>query len=198
MSVIVALKYKDGVILGADKQATLRFSKSHSATKIMSSVYSYTAFGGAGAGRDLDILQCNIDDIMDYKDILDNVSLDKKYMVNKVVVKFFNLLLKYNRAYKTENIVELESEYIVVSTDSIFHIDNSGYVVEYDDYVAIGSGAESVMGYFATLKEQNLTREQACDYVKIAIKESCKENIFIDDNVELIDITRNKRRIKDE
>ena len=61
MSIIVGIKNKEGVILGADKQITKYNTASHSATKIIQMRYSNTAMGTVGYLRDVNIINSSED-----------------------------------------------------------------------------------------------------------------------------------------
>ena len=57
MSVIIALKYNKGIILGADSQITNNHIKINNVTKIHESKYSNTAIGTAGSLRVLNLIK---------------------------------------------------------------------------------------------------------------------------------------------
>lgn len=194
MSVVIGLKYNNGVVLGADRQGTSGNIKTHTTKKIYKSIYSNTAWGGVGTLRDIDIISCNIEELMNYKDILDNAELDKRYVVNVIVVRFFNELMKYNRAYKVDNVVDIDSSFLVADSSSIFRIGNDGSVIEYDDYCAIGCGDQLVKGHLDALHLQELSEPEAVDLIHRLIKECCKDDIYIDDNIDIIVLKKGKKK----
>lgn len=195
MSIVIAIKYNNGVVLAADKQVTNNGHLKNTQTdKIYKSMYSNTAYGVVGRLRDLDILSCNIDDLLDYRDILDKVKLDKKYVVNKIVVQIFDLLLKYNRAYRIDNIVDIDSEILVADAYNIFSIVKDGSVLEHDKYCAIGCGEELVLGYLDSLTLNELSKTEAIDLINKCIKKTCQNDCFINDEVSMIILEQKKGR----
>lgn len=194
MSVVVAVKYNNGVILGADRQVTAGHIKDNKVDKIYKSTYSNTAFGIVGKLRDLDIISCNVDDLMNYKDILDNVKLNKKYVVNVIVVQIFDLLMKYNRAYKIDNIIDIDSSVLVADDYSIFTISPDGSVAEYDTFAAIGCGDELVKGYLTPQNLEELSEPEAIDLVKRCIEKACKNDCFIDNDITIINLKHKRGR----
>lgn len=193
MSIVVAIKYNNGVVIGADTQVTFSNTKHNSFKKIYKSKYSNTAWGGVGKARDIDLISCNVDDLLDYPDILEKVKLDKKYVVNQIVIKIFDILMKYNRAYRIDNIVDIDSRFIITDSDKIFEICTDGAVVEYDKFCAIGCGSQLAQGYLDSINLDGLSRLEAEDLIQKVIKDACKNDCYIDDNVDIIVLEKPKR-----
>lgn len=197
MSVVVAIKYKDGVVLAADRQATSGNIKIDNASKLYKSTYSMTAIGMVGRSRDADLISCQIDDLMEYKDILDKVKIDKKYVVNIIVPKIFNILMKYNRAHKESEIVELDSSFIVVSNERLFKIFFDGAVIEYDNFATVGCGNQLAQGYLESQNIDNtkLTQEEAVQLAKECIFKACKDDVFIsNDYADILILNKPRKR----
>lgn len=194
MSVVIGLRYNNGVIIGADRQATSGNLKTHSTQKIYKSAYSNTAWGCVGTLRDLDIVSCNVDELMNYKDVLDKVEIDKKYVVNVIVVRIFNELMKFNRAYKVDNVVDIDSSFLIADDSKMFTIGHDGSVIQYDDYCAIGCGDQLVKGHLDALNLEELSEPEAVDLMNRLIKLCCKEDAYIDDNVDIIVLKKGKKK----
>ena len=56
MSIVIAIKYKNGVLIGSDKQGTCGNMAVNNVKKIMKSHYSQTALGMAGSIRNMDFV----------------------------------------------------------------------------------------------------------------------------------------------
>lgn len=191
MSIVIALKCKDAVILASDRQATYGPTKSHSMNKLFHSDYSNTAIGISGATRDANLIECNMVDLMDYKDILDKVKLDLKYVVNNIVTSLFEIANRYHRLIKDENNFDYEA--LVVSSENIFRIFSDGSVLEYDYFCCIGSGEQLGNGYLETIDKNSISNmdvDSAINYIKKTIKESCNNHIYVDDNVDFMIIRK--------
>lgn len=189
MSVIIALKYNKGIILGADSQITNNHIKINNVTKIHESKYSNTAIGTAGSLRVLNLIK-SIDDLMDYKDILDKVELNEKYIVTNIIPKLTNMLEKSGCLYKENNIISTDNEFLIISNKKIFNIGFDFSVLEFDKYASIGSGYELVVGYLDTLNyiPEKTNLDEAIKILETAIKKSCKNEIYINDGIDYINL----------
>ena len=192
MSVVVAIKYDKGMLLGADRQISSGHLASGETQKVYKSQYSNTAWGSVGCLRILDLISCNVDDLMSYKDILDKVELDKPYVVNVIVPKIFIKLKEYNQAYLENNLLSIDNQFLICDYDSIFKIDTDGSVVEFDKYYAIGSGYELVLGNLQSSYKEDLDLDTAVDLLIDSIRKSCKNELYINSNIDIINITKNK------
>lgn len=192
MSVVVVIKYDKGMLLGADRQISSGHLASGETQKVYKSQYSNTAWGSVGCLRILDLISCNVDDLMSYKDILDKVELDKPYVVNVVVPKIFIKLKEYNQAYLENNLLSIDNQFLVCDYDSIFKIDTDGSVIEFDKYYAIGSGYELVLGNLQCSYKEDLDLDTAVDLLIDSIRKSCKNELYINSNIDIINITKNK------
>ena len=214
MSVVVAIKYDKGMLLGADRQISSGHLASGETQKVYKSQYSNTAWGSVGCLRILDLISCNVDDLMSYKDILDKVELDKPYVVNVIVPKIFIKLKEYNQAYLENNLLSIDNQFLICDYDSIFKIDTDGSVVEhkwfefgkdengkeleisevieFGKYYAIGSGYELVLGNLQSSYKEDLDLDTAVDLLIDSIRKSCKNELYINSNIDIINITKNK------
>lgn len=192
MSVVVAIKYDKGMLLGADRQISSGHLASGETQKVYKSQYSNTAWGSVGCLRILDLISCNVDDLMSYKDILDKVELDKPYVVNVVVPKIFIKLKEYNQAYLENNLLSIDNQFLICDYDSIFKIDTDGSVIEFGKYYAIGSGYELVLGNLESSYKEDIDLDTAVDLLIDSIRKSCKNELYINSNIDIINITKNK------
>lgn len=189
MSINVALKFNNGVILASDKQLTYNgHICCNTGCKISKSKYSNTAIGSCGNKRSIDIVICYIEDLMNYKDILDNVEFDFKYVVTNVVTNLFDLLDRYGNLYKQDNVIYSSNEFITISGNKIFTISGDGSVLEFDNYGCIGSGCDLVRGYLDNLSidTSKLNEHDAFVHIQNCINKCCKNDIYIDNNIDYI------------
>jgi 20S proteasome alpha/beta subunit len=191
MSIIVGIKNKEGVILGADKQITKYNTASHSATKIIQMRYSNTAMGTVGYLRDVNIIN-SLEEIIGWEDIVKKTLIDEKYITKYIIPKLFDFFEKYNRVEKENNICEFLSEFIFVTSTDLFLIDEDGAIDTKNNYVALGCGEEKVYGYLNTLENISQLNMKECEnIIKKAIKQSCKDDIYIDNNIDFIKLYKN-------
>lgn len=186
MSVVIAVKTKNGMVIGGDKQGTLRGMKNDNMTKVFKSHYSNTAWGGVGKCRFLQVMSTSVEDLMLYKDILDKVEVDERYVITKIIPKVQDVLISVGElAPKTA--FELDGSSMLVVTDKeIYHIGEDGSVGTYTDFIAIGCGSDLAIGYLENAWNKDLTLEQGEELVKNAIINSCKKDVFINDRVDII------------
>lgn len=189
MSVVIAIKYNEGVILASDRQASYGNLKTDNCRKIFKSKYSETAYGMAGSTRDIDILSCNIVDLMNYKDILDKVEMDKTYVVNNIVNNIFELLMDKNFTYK--DAIELDGQYLIVSNQRIFQMFCNGAILEYENFCTIGSGCQLAKGLLEGVTNyDSLNWAEAIDLATDVVNKACKDDHSINNKMDIINLKR--------
>lgn len=197
MSIIIGVKYKDGVLLGSDTQAT---NRGHIAeeieTKIYQSKYSTTAIGCVGSCRDNNLIETQ-EEWIDYKDILDKVDINKKYVISNIITKLFNLLRNNHRLNSEKGLEFSESDFIFATSEKLFGIYTDGSVLEEDKYVAIGCGEELVRGlldsYFHTnniTSGEQISYNSAKEMIRTSVLSACSKDVFINDNITYINLKR--------
>ena len=193
MSVIIALKYDKGVLLGSDNQCTYNgHLKADNIQKIHLSKYSKSAIGSVGDLR-ISNLICNIDDLMDYKDILDKTELNQRYVVNNIINKLINLFDRSGCLYRENNRIRVDNEFLITSDSKIFMVAFDFSVIEFENYACIGSGNELALGYLDSLKYQpyDTNLNTATQILKTAIQKACNSEIYINDNVDYVWLEQN-------
>ena len=184
MSVIVAIKYKNGIMVAADRQATSG-NDTFNTTKIFTTKYSNIIMGFVGSLRDGNIISV-LDEVIDYKDILDGIEIDMPYIIKVVVPKIFYTLKKNNRIMTVNGVDESSSSYMLCTDKSIFDISGDGAVIEANDFDAIGCGDQYAKGYLQTCNLKGATKKQALEYIKNAVGKACKSDPFIDNNIDIL------------
>lgn len=188
MSVVVAFKYKDGVIIGSDKRVSYY---SHLAedviTKIHRFKYSKNVIGSAGCVRELNVLDIK-EELMDYKDVLDKKEVDYHYLISTIIP---NLKQHYKNHGLLKSVNEIErlrnNVFIYATKDKIFMICEDFAVVEFRYFCAIGCGMELAMGALSVYNEDefdHLTEREAIELMKKCIKDACKKDTFVGSEVD--------------
>ena len=163
MSVVVAIKEKGKVYVGADSQMSNGTKMTSLANPNNFKIWKIDGkkeiiMGCVGYRRDSDVVKC-IDGLID-----DQIGKgDKnifKYVVNKVVPKIIGTL-KSRNYIKMENdyFDEMNSRFLLVYKDHLFVILDDGAVYESDDFAAIGSGEDFAIGVLTeTVGQEPKTR----------------------------------------
>ncbi len=132
MSIVIAVKYDNGIAIAADREVTHGIYKySTSVAKIHQYPYSKVVIGTVGRLRPLQILFAE-DEIIDYKDILDNKEIDKKYCIKTLVPKLFKIMKENEIIEKREEEYLFLNTFILATPKSDFIIDIDGTVTEID------------------------------------------------------------------
>ena len=186
MSVVVAIKYRDGVAMAADKQATGGHIKCNNVKKLAYYEKSNTGVGVVGHLRDCNIMYVQ-EELQDAKDILNKTPIDFKYVVSKIVPTVFSIFNQCNRIEKDNEVLSLCSRMLFCTSNNIYKIEHDGGVVEYNDWAAIGCGEDLVIGFLETIKDfHSLNKEQVTKILEKCIKQSCKNDVYINDNIDYI------------
>lgn len=182
MSVIVGIKYNKGIVIGADSQSTAGGKKLEDTIKIKKTKYSNCCVGTCGCTRDGNILVTK-DELMEYKDILEKKEIDFNYIVNIIVPNIFKTLRDNHRIALIDNIENSKSKFIYCTSKKMFKIWCDGAVTEHNDFITLGCGEDLVEGFLNTLNFENINLEEAKAIIKTAIKQSCKDDIYINDKI---------------
>ena len=188
MSVVIAVRYKDGVIMAADKQITWGNLKTSNATKLIQTKWSNIGIGGVGSGRLCDLLEI-IDEIIPASDILKQIPIDRKYMIKYLVPDLFKHFKEYNMVLSNSNNENYIDGNLMICTPYLIHsMGNDGSLVQYENYASIGCGEQLVHGYLSTLSIDwsKLKEEKAIEILIDCIHNACKDDVYIDDNIDIV------------
>jgi ATP-dependent protease HslVU (ClpYQ) peptidase subunit len=183
MSLVLAIKDRDRIILGADKQISDSGSGSadHTSTKIWAvEELPGAIMGGVGSARASQIIQ--------YTDIIDknliNKDVDTSFIIRSLVPTIV-ASLKANgidAEIKDGNpCVMLPNSFIFAYKDKAWVIWNDLSVAELDEYLAIGSGSEVAKGALFVTKNCN-----PFDRIAMAIGAAAETTLFVDDRIDLL------------
>ena len=182
MSLVIAIRDKDRVVLGADKQGSVSDFKDHSCTKIWPVAELPGALmGGVGSARASQIIQ--------FANIIDKNLIDKDISTDFIICSLAPTIAEglkrngFNLTAKDNDLCELmPNSFIFAYKDKAWMIWNDLSVTEIGDYLAIGSGADVARGaLFATKKEKN-----PFERIVISIDAAAESTLFVDDGIDLL------------
>ncbi len=195
MSVVVAMKNDDHVLVGCDSQLTC-----YGSTKL-NKIGRYKMWkpdddknivmGVTGALRDANILSITegwVDESTKLKD-----SFNLKYVIRDVVPKIFKELESCGRLEIENGIKSTKSNVTFAYKDNAFQVGGDGSVIEMDEFIADGSGYQLCYGAWEALRDRKMPAREKL--IKI-IEASCEKNVFVnypiiimntrDDHVDII------------
>ena len=181
MSLVVAIKDKDRVVLGADKQVSTGDTKNHTNTKIWSVCdLPGAVMGGVGSARASQVIQ--------YSDIIDKNHLRVEPTTDFVIC---SLAPTIAATLKSNGIVVEPGEgglcdlmpnaFIFAYKDKAWMIWNDLSVTEITDYFAIGSGADVARGALFVTEDKN-----PFDRIVSCIDAAAESTLFVDDGIDIL------------
>ena len=181
MSLVIAIKDKDRIVLGADKQVSSGDSKDHTITKIWQvEELPGAIMGGVGSARASQIIQ--------YANIIDKNLIGKEITRDFIICSLAPTIaagLKANGFHinsKEDDYCDMmPNSFIFAYKDKAWMIWNDLSVTEIGDYLAIGSGSDVARGaLFATKKHNPFER------IVTAIDAAAESTLFVDDGIDLL------------
>lgn len=187
MSLVIAIKDKNRIVLGSDKQASIGVNKSHDTTKIWEVANLPGAImGSVGSMRASQIIQYN--KIIDLNDIADNQKIDTNFIINSLVPLIVSQLQTHGVATTNKDSDDKETDCIMIPNAFLFAYYDQAWMIwqdlsvsELDDYLAIGSGSDVATGVlFATTDKNPFER------IVTSIDAAAESTLFVDDGVDLL------------
>jgi 20S proteasome alpha/beta subunit len=182
MSLVVAIKDKDRIVLGADKQASLGGTKDHTNIKIWRvEELPGAIMGSVGSARAAQIIQYS--NIID-KNLIGN-SIDTEFIIKFLVptiagcLKANGILIDATSNNTTCDI--LPNLFIFAYADRAWFIWHDLSVTEIVDYTAIGSGADIARGVLFATKEKN-----PFERIVTCIDAAAETSLYVDDGIDLL------------
>jgi proteasome beta subunit len=180
---IVAIKFKDGVLIASDKQATFGTMVSHKKVQKLHQITDNILMGAAGLVGDIQalvkILQAN---------------LKLKYLRSKneptaeEAANFLSTLMNYYKWFP------FFSEVIIVGKDNddynIYEIDEAGGLEKFDNFTSTGSGMVFALGVLETEYKENMSEEEAKELAKKAILAAIKRDLGSGYGIEIWTLTK--------
>ena len=181
MSLVIAIKDKYRVVLGADKQVSTGGSKEHTSTKIWPvDERPGAVMGSVGSARASQIIQ--------YASVIDKNMISKDVDTDFIICSLAPTIaagLKANGINVEEKdddvCTMLPNSFIFAYKDKAWLIWNDLSVSELTEYFAIGSGSDVAKGaLFATKKHNPFER------IVTAIDAASESTLFVDDGIDLL------------
>jgi ATP-dependent protease HslVU (ClpYQ) peptidase subunit len=179
MSLVIAIKEKDRIVLGADKQVSLGSTKGHTSTKIWKvDELPGALMGGVGSARATQIIQ--------YSQIIDKNftgPINTEFVIC-VLIPTITAALKANGiviSSKEDDCILTPNVFIFAYLDKAWVIWHDLSVVEITDYFAIGSGADVARGALFATKEKN-----SFERIVTCIDAATESTLFVDDGIDLL------------
>ena len=183
MSLVIAIKDKNRIVLGADKQTSVGNNKDHLATKIWEVADLPGALmGSVGSVRASQILQ--------YSELIDKNSLGEIPTFEFVVRSLVPIIHATLEANGVRCAIPDEDEGVSVMMpncilfaykDRAWMIWHDFSVTEIEDYLAIGSGSDIAKGVlFATVDKNPFER------IVTAIDAAAETTVYVDDGIDIL------------
>lgn len=179
MSLVVAIKNKNEILMGCDSQVTCDGNKrvSNNLNKKMWKPQDGLLMGMSGDYRDINLLYTYEGKWIDaeHRD-----GIDLNYVVRGIVEKIYKELNTYGRVRLINGIASISSSVMVAFKGRIFLIGDDFSVIEYDDYAATGSGSQYGFGALEGII-RNLSRSipmSNIDIILEVIKAGCANDIY--------------------
>jgi proteasome beta subunit len=180
---IVAIKFKDGVLIASDRQTTAGMMVYHKKTQKLYQITDNILMGAAGLVGDIQalvkILQAN---------------LKLKYLRSKneptaeEAASFLSTLMNYYKWFP------FFSEVIIVGKDNddynIYSIDEAGGLEKFDNFTSTGSGMVFALGVLETEYKENMDEEEAKELAKRAIMAAIKRDLGSGYGIEIWTLTK--------
>lgn len=191
MSVVIACKFNNGVIMAADRQVTHYGNKMEDkVNKIMKveGIGASIGFGGVGILRELQQLFKISTNIFNSPGIKRTGLTQSECIeaLNKITSEFRdNLFIEANQV-----IQRLYGSFIAADAYNIHYIGGDLAVISNLDYFSIGCGDDLVMGHLnVAFKDKNPSKMKSDEVIQVlkeSIQIACKDSCYIDDNIDFI------------
>ena len=185
MSVVIACKFNNGVIVASDRQVTRGYYEKleDKVTKQIKIEGKNITIGSVGSLRELQKMKLIANKL--FRDIND--------LNEDECIKLTNNITRVYRDFEfiepTQIIKELNNVYLLTDPYNIKLMTNDLTIMSDFDYYAIGCGDDLALGYlnveFKDKDPNDMTSEEIIKILTEAIKTSCKDSTGIDDNVDI-------------
>ena len=180
MSLVVAIKDQDRIVLGSDKQGTLGNVADHTCTKIWNvPEFEGAVMGGVGSARASQIIQ--------YTPIIDKNVVPADITIDYIVCNVAPTLLATLEANGIKcdgddlGMKALPNCFIFAYKDKAWIIYQDLSVAEITDYLAIGSGSEVARGALYATADKNVFER-----VVTAIDAAAEITLYVDDDLDVL------------
>lgn len=180
MSVVIAIKEKDRILVGCDSQASYGGLKTKLTVDHNKAWYIDDCPGGVmastGTLRTLQLIQATpnlIDELAQFRN-----EVDFYYVVTELYTRIAKTLEHYRVIPADLVPLTLPNDFIFAYKDNAWLISFDGAAEEITDYLCIGSGAEVARGVLESNKDL-----PAVERIKAAIKACADLTVYVDSNI---------------
>ena len=178
----VAIKFKDGVVLAADKRATAGYYIAHKKVKKIAKIDDRAALTIAGLVADAQMLADMVRAEVEYY----KLSANKDLMIRSMASILSNII--FSRSRILPYIVQL----IVAGYDiepRIYTLDWFGTITE-EKYVATGSGSPIAISIIESSYREDLSLKEAVSIVMKAISAAMKRDVASGEGIDVVAVTK--------
>lgn len=181
MSLVVAVKHKNRIVLGADKQSSTGGNKNHTSTKI----WEVPGLPGAIMGS---VGSLRASQVIQYSNIIDKNCIEKEIDTDFIICSLGQVIAATLKEAGVKFEIEDEGNCPLMPNSFIFAYKDRAWMIwcdlsvsEIDDYLAIGSGSDVAKGVlFATPTKNPFERIVTC------IEAAAENTLFVDDGIDLL------------
>jgi 20S proteasome alpha/beta subunit len=181
MSLVVAIKDRNRIVLGADKQASTGGTKDHTNTKIWKlEELPGALIGSVGSARASQIIQYS--QVIDKNLITDNI--DTTFVVRVLAPTLANglrangIVVEAGDGGKCDM---MPNAFIFAYKDRAWTIWHDLSVSEIEEYFAIGSGSDVARGVLFATPEKN-----PFDRIVTSIEAAAESTLYVDNGIDLL------------
>ena len=181
MSLVVAIKDRNRIVLGADKQASTGGTKDHTNTKIWKlEELPGALIGSVGSARASQIIQYS--QVIDKNLITDNI--DTTFVVRVLAPTLANglrangIVVEAGEGGKCDM---MPNAFIFAYKDRAWTIWHDLSVSEIEEYFAIGSGSDVARGVLFATPEKN-----PFDRIVTSIEAAAESTLYVDNGIDLL------------
>lgn len=181
MSLVIAIKDKDRIVLGADRQSSVGGTKDHTSTKIWPvRDLPGALMGSVGSARASQVIQ--------YSNVIDKNVLSKEITTEYIICVISPLIaasLKSNGVAVNNpdgGICDImPNTFIFAYKDKAWMIWNDFSVSEITDYLAIGSGSDIAKGALFATQDKN-----PFERIVTGIDAAAINTLYVDNEIDLL------------
>lgn len=192
MSIAVAVHKGQELVIAADTQDSFGSNRvsfeNYRSKKIVSIGDSYVATSGWGVYEDI---------LTDYLATRESVALNTKPQIFAFFMKFWKDLHEHYSFVKDQTdeeeaspFGELDSSFLIANQRGIFYVSSNMSITKFEQYFAIGSGANFSLGAMFALYDLNYTAEEIAHK---AIEAAITFNVYCGGGIDLFHIITHPR-----
>lgn len=187
MSLIVAVKDGDHVVVGAESRVSMAWTRKYDgfAKAFKPADHTDMIWGVTGTVRSANILKTKSEWISKDEQFLINGNqkkYDEVYITSNIIPAMFRLFNNQDYIHEKEGIKNFpHSKFLLIYKDTISQIGSDGSVITGFDYWAIGCAEDLALGSL-----EQTVGQPAEERIRMAIKAAVKHDVGINDDVTIL------------